>query len=84
VTKLSALAIATSLLVAAGAAMAESMTGTVDSVDPNARTIVVNGQPYQLEEQASGLKIDQIAVGQKVTIQFDANTNNVSQVDHAK
>ena len=77
-------AAALALLLGAGAAMAESMTGTVDSVDPNAKTIVVNGQPYMLEGQASGLKIDEIKAGEKVTIQYDVNTNNVSQVDRAK
>jgi hypothetical protein len=72
------------LVLGAGAALAESMTGTVESVDANAKTVVVNGQPYMLEGQASGLKIDEIKVGEKVTIQYDVNTNNVSQIDHAK
>ena len=59
-------------------------TGTVESVDPNTKTVVVNGQPYMLEGQAAGLKIDEIKVGEKVTVEFDVNTNNVSQIDHAK
>lgn len=82
--KLLAFAFAFLLLLGAGAAMAESTTGTVEKVDPNSRTVVINGQPYMLEGQASGLKIDQIKVGEKVTIQYDVNTNNVSQIDHAK
>ena len=77
-------ALALPLLLGAGVAMAESMTGTVDSVDPNSKTVVINGQPYMLEGQASGLKIDQIKPGDKVTVQYDVNTNNVSQIDHAK
>jgi hypothetical protein len=72
------------LLLGAGAAMAEQATGTVDSVDHTTRTVVINGQPYILEGQASGLKIDQIKAGDKVTVEFDVNTNNVSQIDHAK
>jgi Cu/Ag efflux protein CusF len=79
-----AAALALPLLLGAGAAMAEQATGTVDSVDPTTKTVVVNGQPYMLESQAAGLKIDQIKVGDKVTVQFDVNTNNVSQIDHAK
>ncbi len=82
--KLLTSAFALSLLLGAGAAMAESMTGTVDSVDPNSKTVVINGQPYMLEGQASGLKIDEIKAGEKVTIEYDVNTNNVSQIDHAK
>ena len=77
-------AVALPLLLGAGAAMAESATGTVESVDPNSRTVVINGNPYMLEGQAAGLKIEQIKVGDKVTVQFDVNTNNVSQIDHAK
>jgi hypothetical protein len=77
-------ALALPLVLGAGAAMAEQATGTVDSVDPTTKTVVVNGQPYMLESQAAGLKIDQIKVGDKVTVQFDVNTNNVSQIDHAK
>ena len=40
--------------------MAEQATGTVDSVDPTTRTVVIGGQPSILEEQASGLKLDEI------------------------
>ena len=72
------------LMLGAGAAMAESMTGTVESVDPMTKTVVINGQPYMLEGQAAGLKIDEIKVGEKVTVEFDVNTNNVSQITHAK
>ena len=72
------------LLLGAGAAMAEQATGTVDSVDPTTRTVVINKTPYILENGAIGLKLDAIKVGDKVTVQFDVNTNNVSQIDHAK
>ena len=82
--KLLASVFATSLLLIAGVAMAEQATGTVESVDANAKTVVINGQPYMLENGAAGLKIDEIKVGEKVTIQFDVNTNNVSQIDRAK
>ena len=82
--KLLTSAFAFSQLLGASTAMAESMTGTVDSVDPTTKTVVINGQPYMLEGQASGLKIDEIKAGEKVTIEYDVNTNNVSQIDHAK
>ena len=77
-------AVALPLLLGAGAAMAQQATGTVEKVDPATKTVVINGQPYMVEGQASGLKIDQIKVGDKVTVQFDVNTNNVYQIDHAK
>ena len=37
-----------------------------------------------IEGQAAGLKLDQIKVGDKVTLMFDVNTNVVYQIDHAK
>ena len=76
-------AVALPLLLGAGAAMAQQATGTVESVDPTTRTVVINGQPYIIEGQASGLKFEQIKVGDKVTVQFDVNTNDVSQINLA-
>ena len=74
----------TLLLLGAGAAMAEQATGAVESVDLNAKTVVVNGTPYMLENGAAGLKIDEIKVGEKVTVEFDVNTNNVTMITRAK
>ena len=74
----------TLLLLGAGAAMAEQATGAVESVDLNAKTVVVNGTPYMLENGAAGLKIDEIKVGEKVTVEFDVNTNNVTMIERAK
>ena len=51
-------ALALALLLGAGAAMAQQATGTVESVDPSHKTVVINGQPYMIEGQAAGLKID--------------------------
>ena len=76
-------AVALPLLLGAGAAMAQQATGTVESVDPSTRTVVINGQPYIIEGQAAGLKFEQIKVGDKVTVQFDVNTNDVSQINLA-
>ena len=56
----------------------------MEIVDPTTRTVVINGQPYIIEGQAAQLRFDEIKVGDKVTVQFDVNTNNVYQIDHAK
>ena len=45
---------------------------------------MVNGTPYMLENGAAGLKIDEIKVGEKVTVEFDVNTNNVTMIQRAK
>ena len=82
--KLHAAALALPLLLGAGAAMANSSTGTVESVDPTTRTVVIDGQPYIVEGQAAGIKFDEIKVGEKVTIEYDVNTNDVSEITPAK
>ncbi len=61
-----------------------SSTGTVESVDPTTRTVVIDGQPYIVEGQAAGIKFDEIKVGEKVTIEYDVNTNDVSEIIPAK
>ncbi len=78
------IAAAAALLLGAGAAMADSATGTVESVDPTTRTVVIDGNPYIIEGQAAGLKFDEIKVGEKVMIEYDVNTNDVSEITQAK
>jgi hypothetical protein len=72
------------LLLGAGAALADQVVGTVESVDPATNTVVVNGQPYRLEGQVAGLKITEIKAGEKVRLEYDVNTNAVYEADHAK
>jgi len=77
-------ALALPLLLSAGVAMADQASGVVESIDPTTRTVVVGGQPYIIEAQAAGMKFEQIKVGDKVTVEFDVNTNDVSQINHGK
>lgn len=77
-------ALALPLLLGAGAAMADQVTGTVEKVDPNSNTVWVNGQPWMLNQNAAGLKITEMQVGQKVSLEYDVNTNNVSLATPAK
>jgi hypothetical protein len=76
--------VALPLLLGAGTALADQVVGTVESVDPATNTVVVDGQPYQLEGQVAGLKITEIKAGEKVRLEYDVNTNDVYEADHAK
>ena len=76
--------VALPLLLGAGAALADQVVGTVESVDPATNTVVVNGQPYRLEGQVAGLKITEIKPGEKVRLEYGVNTNDVYEADHAK
>ena len=77
-------AVALPLLLGAGAAMAESgdrhggkrRPGRQDGGDQRP-ALHARGPSVRAEDR-------QIKVGDKVTVQFDVNTNNVYQIDHAK
>lgn len=81
--RLLAAALTLPLILGAGAAIAEQVTGTVESVDPNTNTVVVNGVPYIFENGVK-LKVADIKVGEKLRLEYDVNTNNVSQADVVK
>ena len=72
------------LLLGAGAAMAEQATGTVEKRRPEHQDGGGQRPALHARGQAAGLKLDEIKVGEKVTVEFDVNTNNVYQIDHAK
>jgi hypothetical protein len=82
--KFHAAVLALPLLLAAGAARADQVVGTVESVDPASGTVVVNGQPYHLESGDAGLKAKDIKVGEKVRLEYDVNTNDVWSAERAK
>ena len=72
------------LLLGAGVALADSVEGTVEKVDPSSMSVWVNGQPYQVEQQAAGLKIDQIKIGDKVRMDYNPTSFVVREVVPAK
>lgn len=71
------------LLLSGGVALADQIEGTVQSVDVNANTVVINGQPYMFEQGVKP-KVSDIKVGDKLRLQFDVNTRNVYEAVPAK
>ena len=71
------------LLLSGGAALADQVEGTVQSVDVNGNTVVINGQPYMFEQGVKP-KVSDIKVGDKLRLQFDVNTRNVYEAVPAK
>jgi PDZ domain-containing secreted protein len=50
-------------------ASAQNVQGTVENIDPAAKTIVVDGRTYQMpEETTEGTPIEELKVGDKVEI----------------
>jgi hypothetical protein len=67
--KTAGLALGTALVLAASIASAQNVQGTVENIDPAAKTIVVDGRTYQMpEEMTEGTPIEELKVGDKVEI----------------
>jgi hypothetical protein len=67
--KTAGLALGTALALAASIASAQNVQGTVENIDPGAKTIVVDGRTYQMpEETTEGTPIEELKVGDKVEI----------------
>lgn len=81
--RLLAAALALPLALGGGAAMADQVVGTVESVDAANNIVVVNGQPYTFEP-AVKLKPADIKVGEKVRLEYNATSFVVYEADHAK
>ena len=75
-----------SIGLAAGAALADDITGTVEKVDATSNSIWIGGVPYQIEGQSVPLKFSDINVGDKVRVTFDHSSdgNIASAVAPAK
>ena len=69
--KMIGFAVATALAFAAGVASAQNAQGTIENIDPVAKTIVVDGQVYQMpDETTAGVSLEELEVGDKVDITF--------------
>jgi hypothetical protein len=69
--KMIGFAVATALAFAAGVASAQNAQGTIENIDPVAKTIVVDGQVYQMpDETTAGVALEELEVGDKVDITF--------------
>lgn len=71
---------------AAGTALADDITGTVEKVDATSNSVWIGGVPYQIEDQSAPLKFGDINVGDKVRVTFDhsGDGNIASAVAPAK
>jgi hypothetical protein len=70
--KMLGLALGTAMAFGAGIASAQNQnveSGTVENIDPVAKTIVVEGQTYQMpDETTAGTPLEELEVGDKVDI----------------
>jgi hypothetical protein len=67
--KTAGLALGTAIAFAASIASAQSVEGTIENIDPVAKTIVVDGKAYQMaDETTAGTPLEELKVGDKVSI----------------
>lgn len=71
---------------AAGTALADDITGTVEKVDAASNSVWIGGVSYQIEAHSAPLKFADIKVGDKVRVTFDhsGDGNIASAVAPAK
>jgi Protein of unknown function (DUF1344) len=56
------------IAVAAGTASAQSVQGTIEEIDPVAKSILVDGNVYQMDETTAGTPFEELKVGDEVNI----------------
>ena len=66
--KTAGLALGAAIAVAAGVASAQSVEGTIENIDPIAKSIVVDGKVYQIDSTTAGTPFEELDVGDKVNI----------------
>jgi Cu/Ag efflux protein CusF len=62
--------LAAAMLLAAGVAYAENLEGTIEEIDRDANTIVVDGQAFLVDSTTGGASLDELKEGDKVDVQF--------------
>lgn len=69
--KMIGVALGTAVAFAASMASADNVQGTVEKIDPVAKSIVVDGAVYQMpDETTEGTPLEELKVGDKVDIMF--------------
>ena len=69
--KMIGFALATAVAFAAGVASAQNVQGTIEEIDPVAKSIIVDGEVYQMPDSTTaGTPLEELKVGDKVDIMF--------------
>jgi Cu/Ag efflux protein CusF len=74
------LALGTALGLAASAALAENLEGTIEKIDRNAKTMVVEGEVFDVTEvMTAGATLDDLKEGDKVDVFYTEKKNEDDQ-----
>lgn len=66
--KTAGLVLGAAIAVAASIASAQSVQGTIEKIDPVAKSILVDDNVYQMDETTAGTPFEELKVGDKVNI----------------
>jgi hypothetical protein len=81
--KMLGLAAGMAIAFAASIANAQTAQGTIEEIDPVAKTIIVDGEVYQMpDETTAGVSLDELKVGDKVDITFNEEEGSDEDARH--
>lgn len=81
--KILGLALGTALAFAASTASAQNVQGTIEEIDPVAKTIIVDGEVYQMpDEMTAGTSLEDLKVGDKVDIMYNPEEGGDEDAHH--
>lgn len=77
------LALGAALALAAGVASAQNAQGTIEQIDPVAKTIIVDGEVYQMpDEITAGSPLEDLKVGDRVDITYNPEEGSDEDARH--
>lgn len=81
--KIVGLALGTALAFAASTASAQNVQGTIEEIDPVAKTIIVDGEVYEMpDEMTAGTSLEDLKVGDKVDIMYNPEEGGDEDARH--
>ncbi len=81
--KMLGLAAGMAIAFAASIASAQNAQGTIEEIDPVAKTIIVDGEVYQMpDETTAGVSLEELKVGDKVDITYNPEEGSDEDARH--
>ncbi|HSA80982.1 MAG TPA: hypothetical protein VLE23_09170 [Geminicoccaceae bacterium] len=71
---------AAALAFTAGVALADEVSGEVQTIDATMKTFTIDEETFQWSENSTGVKLDELKEGDKVKVMFEANQDGHNDV----
>jgi hypothetical protein len=81
--KMIGLALGTAVAFAASIASAQNAQGTIEEIDPVAKTIIVDGEVYRMpDETTAGISLEELKVRDRVDITYNPEEGSDEDAHH--